>query len=130
MWIFMFAVVIAILFAIFAFNRRSVIPAEVRDYTEELRVLNDSIKELQENIRVYEAAIAQIEQEKLALRKQLNAILKDNEKTDDMLVNGDLDDNIKFLSDYLSEEDDTGRGYGGVHNRTPTKESKSGDKWL
>lgn len=127
MWIVMFAVVAVILFAIFAFNRRTEVPAEIRDYAEELRVLNDSIVELQENIRLYEEAISRIEQEKLFLRRQLNAILKDNEKTDSMLIDGDLDYNIKFLAEYLSEEGSVRQGHGSVHNGGSTCEGKPGD---
>ena len=102
----------AIIIAIFALNRT--VPSESplytpEDYKRNIKVLNDAIQELRRDIARYETEIDRIELERSKIKKELELIIKDNEKVDTELANGDWDTNIKFLSDFLSEEDTLGK---------------------
>lgn len=103
--------VLAILFAIFALSRSkpSDIPISVEEYEENIRVLNDTIKSLREDIAKYKEEIKRIDLERESIKKELKIIIKDNEKVDTELANGDWDTNIKFLTDFLSEKDSVGK---------------------
>lgn len=115
-WIFIFSVAIAIIIAIFVGSKEETPGIHIKDYTEDIRSLNDSIVSLQKEIEEYERCIAEIEFEKQKLRKVITEILEENEKTDSAIVNGDLDANVRFLSDYLSKDHDFGQGHGSLHN--------------
>lgn len=96
----------AIIIAIFALRGSDSdfsIPAE--EYEENIRALNDSIKVLKEDIVKYQTEIERIDLERESIKRKLELIIKDNEKVDAELANGDWDDNIKFLSEFLSEKD-------------------------
>lgn len=96
----------AIIIAIFALRGSDSdfsIPAE--EYEENIRALNDSIKVLKEDIVKYQTEIERIDLERESIKRKLELIIKDNEKVDTELANGDWDDNIKFLSEFLSEKD-------------------------
>lgn len=102
---------IAIIIAIFAMNRS--VPSEYplytpEDYERNIKVLNDTIQELKRDIAIYETEIDRIEFERIKIKKELELIIKDNEKIDNELSNGDWDYNIHFLTDYLSEKDSVG----------------------
>ena len=102
--------VVAIIIAIFALNRSSsVSPVPTEEYEENIRVLNDTIRVLREDIAKYKLEIERIDLEREKIRKELELIIRDNEKVDTELANGDWDANIKFLSDFLSEEDTLGK---------------------
>lgn len=102
-------VILAIIIAIFVLNRsNSVSPINLQEYKENIRVLNDTIKVLKEDIAKYKLEIERIDLEREKIKKELELIIKDNEKIDAELANGDWDINVKFLSDFLSEEDTLG----------------------
>ena len=74
-------------------------------YDVGIREIEDTIKSLKEVISSYEVEISRLDKERESLRNNVRIILRDNEKIDSSIVNGDWDDNIRFLSDFLSEED-------------------------
>lgn len=118
--------VIAILFAIFALSR-SGDTKYIRDnkkYEENIRNLNDTIKSLKGDIAKYQYEINRLDLERVKIRKELELIIRDNEKIDAELANGSWDDNIKFLTDYLSKED----SLGGRHGVSNNKASDDNDK--
>lgn len=101
---------LAIIIAIFALSRsNSVSPIPTQEYEENIRVLNDTIRSLKEDITKYKLEIERIDLEREKIKKELELIIRDNEKVDTELANGDWDTNIKFLSDFLSEEDTLGK---------------------
>lgn len=97
-------VIIAIIIAIFALSQDSRV-SSVEEYERNICVLNDTIRELKEDITKYKAEIERIDLERGRIKKEVALIIKDNEKIDTELANGDWDTNIKFLSDFLSKED-------------------------
>lgn len=118
--------VIAILFAIFALSR-SGDTKYIRDnkkYEENIRNLNDTIKSLKGDIAKYQYEINRLDLERVKIRKELELIIRDNEKIDAELANGSWDDNIKFLTDYLSKAD----SLGGRHGVSNNKDSDDNDK--
>ena len=108
--VFIIIAVIAIAVAIFSLSKSSsnppIIDSEIYD---NIRTLNDTIKELKEDILLYQKEIERIDLEREKIRQQLNQIIKENEDTDIELSNGDWDYNIKFLSDFLSKKDSLGK---------------------
>lgn len=78
------------------------------EYTESIRLLTDTISGLRNEITRYEEEIARIDLERENIKKELQLIIEGNEKVDNALANGDWDDNIKFLSEFLSEKDSLG----------------------
>lgn len=127
-WIFIFSVVIAILIAIFVRGRNEEPPIPLKDYTEDIQLLNDTIFRLKADIEYYEQRISEIELEKEELRRRMNEIIEANEETDSIIVNGDLDANVRFLTKYLSEGSDSGDGHVGVYNTGPTRSDKQSNK--
>lgn len=109
--VFIIIAVIAIAVAIFSLSKSSsnppIIDSEI--YEDNIRALNDTIKELKEDILLYQKEIERIDLEREKIRQQLNQIIKENEDTDIELSNGDWDYNIKFLSDFLSKKDSLGK---------------------
>lgn len=109
--VFIIIAVIAIAVAIFSLSKSSsnppIIDSEI--YEDNIRILNDTIKELKEDILLYQKEIERIDLEREKIRQQLNQIIKENEDTDIELSNGDWDYNIKFLSDFLSKKDSLGK---------------------
>ena len=103
--------VLAIIIAIFALSRGSDTASVIstQEYKENIRVLNDTIKSLKEDIAKYKLEIERIDLEREKIKKELELIMRDNEKVDSELANGDWNTNIKFLSDFLSEEDTLGK---------------------
>lgn len=109
--VFIIIAVITIAVAIFSLSKSSsnppIIDSEI--YEDNIRTLNDTIKELKEDILLYQKEIERIDLEREKIRQQLNQIIKENEDTDIELSNGDWDYNIKFLSDFLSKKDSLGK---------------------
>ena len=103
-------VTVEIIIAIFALSRSSSVSSiPTREYEENIRVLNDTIRVLKEDIAKYKLEIERIDLEREKIKKELELIIRDNEKVDTELANGDWDTTIKFLSDFLSEEDTLGK---------------------
>lgn len=100
--------VLAIIIAIFAFGRSNETDIPRKEYLERIEVLNDTIKMLKDDIAKYQEQINRIDLEREAIKKELELIIRDNEKTDAELSNGDWDTNIKFLTDFLSKKDSIG----------------------
>jgi peptidoglycan hydrolase CwlO-like protein len=109
--VFIIIAVIAISVAIFSLSKSNsnppIIDSEI--YEDNIRTLNDTIKELKEDILLYQKEIERIDLEREKIRQQLNQIIKENEDTDIELSNGDWDYNIKFLSEFLSKKDSLGK---------------------
>lgn len=102
-WIFF---VIIIIFATFALdNKDSEYETAQKEYKENLRVLNDTIRTLRKDIEEYRKELERIDLERKCIKKELNDILRNNEKIDSCLANGDWSTNVEFLSKFLSEED-------------------------
>lgn len=100
----------AIIIAIFALREtEDIYPASIEEYEENICSLNDTIRSLKEDISKYKLEVARIDLEREKIKKELELILRDNEKVDTELANGDWDANIKFLTDFLSEEDTMGK---------------------
>ena len=78
-------------------------------YNRSIVELSDTIKELQGNIAKYEEAIENLENANKGIKKEIIQLIKDNEKTDSKLANGDWDYNIKYLTEYLSKKDSLGK---------------------
>lgn len=116
--------VIAIIFAIFALGRSGETKYihSNKEYEENIRNLNDTIKSLKGDIAKYQYEINRLDLERVKIRKELDIIIRDNEKTDIELANGSWDTNIKYLTDYLSKEDSLG-GRHGVGNNKDTANS-------
>lgn len=76
-----------------------------KDYTEQIQMLNDTIQGLKKDIENYKSEIERIDLERANIKKELTKIIRDNEKIDAELADGDLDYNIEFLTRYLSEKD-------------------------
>lgn len=118
--------VIAILFAIFALSR-SGDTKYIRDnkkYEDNIRNLSDTIKSLKGDIAKYQYEINRLDLERVKIRKEVELIIRDNEKIDTELANGSWDDNIKFLSDYLSKADSLGGRYGVSSNKVSDDNDK------
>lgn len=96
----------------------------MKDYTKELQSLNDSIAKVLKETKSYQQEWERLEKDKEELKGLIDKIIKENEKTDFELVNGSLDDNIKFLADYLSTESGDRDGHSSNNNRPSTEEHK------
>lgn len=118
--------VIAILIAIFALGRseKTDYSKDNKEYEDNIRNLNDTIKGLKGEIAKYQQEINRLDLERVQIKKELEIIIRDNEKVDSKLTNGSWDTNIKFLTDYLSEEDSLGGRYGVGYNKTSANSDK------
>ena len=118
--------VIAILFAIFALSRSGDTKyiKDNKKYEENIRNLNDTIKSLKGDIAKYQYEINRLDLERVKIRKELELIIRDNEKIDAELANGSWDDNIKFLTDYLSKADSLGWRHGVSNNKASDDNDK------
>ena len=90
-----------------------------KDYTEQIQMLNDTIQLLKKDIENYKAEIELIYLERVNIKKELTKILRDNEKIDTELADGDLDYNIEFLAKYLSEKGTDWERHGSSNNKAP-----------
>lgn len=102
--------IIAIIFAIFAYNGRVTdtgVSVEIRE--TRVKELKDSIEALRMEIASFKKRVDSLNSERDRIRVQIKKILIENEKVDRVLANGDWDANIRFLSDFLSKEDTLGK---------------------
>ena len=95
-----------------------------KDYTEQIQMLNDTIQVLKKDIENYKAEIELIYLERVNIKKELTKILRDNEKIDTELADGDLDYNIEFLAKYLSEKGTYWERHNSSNNGTPANSDK------
>ena len=101
----------AVLIAIFAVIRQR-LPQDdtaAEEYKRTMTLLGDTIQDLKADIVLYEARMKDLDEERDSLKHELQLIIKDNEEIDSHLSNGDWEYNIKYLSEYLSEEDPSGQ---------------------
>lgn len=78
---------------------------------ESISQLNDTIKLLKEDIIKYQKEIDRIYLERVSIKKEVQAIIRNNEKVDSALADGDWDGNISFITKFLSEESSLGEGH-------------------
>ena len=95
-----------------------------KDYTEQIQMLNDTIQVLKKDIENYKAEIELIYLERVNIKKELTKILRDNEKIDTELADGDLDYNIEFLTKYLSEKGTDWERHNSSNNETTADSDK------
>ena len=95
-----------------------------KDYTEQIQMLNDTIQVLKKDIENYKAEIELIYLERVNIKKELTKIIRDNEKIDTELADGDLDYNIEFLTKYLSEKGADWERHNSSNNGTPANSDK------
>lgn len=102
--VFLVAGIAAILFGAFYYDAQ-----EQKRYHEEyqhlIMSLNDSISTLREDFAKYQEEISKLDLERENIHNEIEVILKENEKIDTYLANGDWEYNIKFLTEFLSSED-------------------------
>lgn len=90
------------------------------EYLEKIKVLNDTIQELKGDVAKFEAEMVLLKGQREVLEQQIEIILKEYEKKDSAIANGDWEYNIRFLSDYLSEVDSSRTGHTTGNNPTTT----------
>lgn len=73
--------------------------------------LNDSIATLRSDLIQYEEEIRKLNLERDRIRSEIKIIFKDNEKINSYIANGGWDYNLRFLTDFLSDEDSVGEGH-------------------
>ena len=95
-----------------------------KDYTEQIQMLTDTIQGLKKDIEIYKTEIERIDLERSNIKKELTKIIRDNEKIDTELVDGDLDYNIEFLTKYLSEKGADWERHGSSHNKAAINNSE------
>lgn len=115
--------VCALIFIIFV-PKSSVTPSSPQityeEYLEKIKVLNDTIQELKGDVARFEAEMMLLQGQREVLKQQIEIILKEYEKEDSAIANGDWEYNIRFLSDYLSEVDSSRTGHTTGNNPTTT----------
>lgn len=100
---------VAVIIAIFAVRQAAQKqPDPNATYIENIKVLNKTIKDLREEIESYKVQVAEIDFQRRTIIAQLEKVKKDYEKSNVDLLNGDVDDDISFLTDYLSKKDGGG----------------------
>ena len=105
-----YVVLAFILFIIFAKKseyevRERQYKESVERYEEIIAHLDSTITFFEGSIETYKDSILLLEETKRALEKRLYNIRKESEKTFAHIISSDTDWNIRFLSEYLSEED-------------------------
>lgn len=95
------------------FSQHGYEDVEVEDYSSQIKELSDTIQKLRGDIEVYQAEIAKINLERDNIKKELSKILTKNEEIDNKLATGSVDDNVKFLSEFLSKGNHRWKGHSG-----------------
>ena len=96
----------AIIIAIFAVSRVGKHqPDPNAAYIENIRALNDTIQALKFDIELYKQKVSEIDFERKAIIADLEKIKKEYEKNNQSIRDGGIDDDIRFLTDYLSKKD-------------------------
>ena len=96
----------AIIIAIFAVSRVDKHqPDPNAAYIENIRVLNDTIQALKSDIELYKQKVSEIDFERKAIIADLEKVKKEYEKSNQSIRDGGIDDDIRFLTDYLSKKD-------------------------
>lgn len=80
--------------------------SNVKEYIDKIHKLQDSVNRLVVVLDESKRIVSLLEADKKRLETQAKKILENYEKLDSMLLDFGIDDNIEFLSEYLSEEDD------------------------
>lgn len=120
-----FVAILAIAYALDKYKQPTEAPIyPKKDYTEQIQMLTDTIQGLKKDIEIYKAEIERIDLERANIKKELTKILKDNEKIDTELANGDLDYNIGFLTEYLSKEGTNWERHNSGDNGVSVNDSK------
>lgn len=102
--VFLVAVIAAILLGAFYYDIQEQ-KRYYKEYQHLIMSLNDSISILREDFVKYQEEISKLDLERENIHNEIEIILKENEKIDAYLANGDWDYNIKFLTEFLSRED-------------------------
>lgn len=108
--IFIIIGVFVILIIIFAQSRISRLSEKNR--WKEIESLNAKIDSLRDSIKWYNVEIERLEKEKHKKDEVIKYIDVERDKKDISIINGDVDYNIGFITDYLSKKD----GYFEGHN--------------
>lgn len=90
-------------------------------YEKDLKLIQDSLSELRANIYKFEVHITDLEMERKTLKKDIQFLLKQNEKINLDIDNNTLDANIEFLTEYLSTKNSPERGHRDSNNFLPTE---------
>jgi len=104
-----YVVLAFVLFIIFAkkseyAERERQYQERIEEYKAQVLMLDWKVMHLEGDIAQYKDSISALEETKRSLEQRLQHIKQDNEKTVAHIISSDTDWNIKFLSDYLSEE--------------------------
>lgn len=104
-----YVVLAFVLFIIFAkkseyAERERQYQERIEEYKAQVLMLDWKVMHLEGDIAQYKDSISALEETKRSLEKRLQHIKQDNEKTVAHIISSDTDWNIRFLSDYLSEE--------------------------
>lgn len=127
--IFLLLLLIIAIFCIFAQKvkeQRTI--SLIEEYRSKIQTLDDTIQSLKEDICRYEEIIDKMSKEREDIQEQVRQIIADNAKTDSILDNGNWDDHIGFLADYLSQENGGGEGHGIGNNIQSIGDNKQGSK--
>lgn len=127
--IFLLLLLIIAIFCIFAQKvKEQKTISLIEEYRSKIQTLDDTIQSLKGDICRYAEIIDKMSKEREDIQKQVRQIIADNAKTDSILDNGNWDDHIGFLSDYLSQEDSSGEGHGVGDNIQPVGDNKQGSQ--
>ena len=103
-----------VLFVIFARGtdyreREKYYRGRIEVYKQQVETLDRKVTSLETSISHYKDSVATLEKARILLEWQLQHIRQENEQTVAHIVSSDTDWNIRFLSEYLSEEDSVRR---------------------
>ena len=84
---------------------------------ENIHRLEDSLNIMKIQLQQKDSSIDELKIKIQDVEKELTQNKEDYEKTNDIIINAGVDDNIRILSGYLSEEDNfSGRYFGSDNN--------------
>lgn len=124
-----FGVIFIITLTIYAYRQGKKCSGNSRvDYTEQIRVLTDTISKLRKDIETYQDEIDSLSLESEKIKEEIGIIIRSNEETNHMLANGSWDDNIRFFTEFLSKEDSTELRHSVGDNKAPIDKGEQGNK--